>query len=71
MYNIISSVLGFNLNVEIKDQDGEVIKTGAKTTHGCKFSKKKPKLRIPDKSFFTHYNEGLLNKIRDYRKQND
>lgn len=69
--NIITSVLGFNLNVEIRDQNGEVIKTGAKTTYGCKFSKRKPKPHIPDTSFFTHYNEALLAKIRDFRRQND
>jgi len=69
--NIINSVLGFNLNVEIKDQNGEPIKTGAKTTYSCKYYKHSPKSRLLDKSFFTHYNDALLDKIRNFRKLND
>lgn len=71
MANLITSVLGFNLNVEIRDENGEVIRTGAKTTYSFKYKKRKPKPCILDTSFFTHYNEALLTKIRDFRRQND
>jgi hypothetical protein len=71
MNNTITSVLGFNFNVEIRDQNDEVIRTGAKTTYSCGYKKRKPKPCILDTSFFTHYNEALLAKIRDYRRQND
>lgn len=71
MANIITSVLGFNFNVEIKDQNGELIKTGAKTTYvGHPFTKQ-PTVHILDKNFFTNFNEPLLAKIRDFRRIND
>lgn len=71
MADIIKSVLGFNFNAEIKDKNGEVIKKGAKTTYRCKFSRRNPKPCIPDKNFFTHFDEELLGRIRDFRRLND
>lgn len=64
---LITSVLGFDLNIEVVDQNGEVIKTGCKRS----IYPKKPakiKQRLFDKKFFTHYNDQLLAKIRDLRK---
>ena len=67
----IKSVLGFNLKIDIKDQNGIVIPAGFKTTiasykhrdfiNSCTF----------DKSFFTNFDEGLLNKIRNYKRINE
>lgn len=71
MDNIITSVLGFNFNFEIMDENDKVIRTGAKTTCLCEYKKRKSKPCILDISVFTHYNEALLAKIRDYRRQND
>ena len=71
MDNIITSVLGFNFNVEIRDQNGELIKTGAKTTFAGHGFRKKPTVHILDKNFFTNFNEPLLAKIRDFRRIND
>jgi hypothetical protein len=71
MNDIITSVLGFNFNVEIKDQNGNTIKTGAKTIFYKGDFVKAPKNIILDKNFFTHYNDALLAKIRDYRRIND
>lgn len=71
MDNVIKSVLGFNFNVEIKDQNDKIIRTGARTTYVSSYKKIKPKACIRDTSFFTHYNEALLAKIRDFRRQND
>jgi hypothetical protein len=71
MDNVIKSVLGFNFNVEIKDQNDKIIRTGARTTYVSSYKQRKPKPCLLDTSFFTHYNEALLSKIRDFRRQND
>ena len=64
---MISSVLGFNLKAEIVDQNGEPVKKGF--VKGCVPKRsKKIKARLFDKTFFTHYNEELVAKIRDLRK---
>jgi hypothetical protein len=68
---LITSVLGFNLKAEIADQNGEVIRSGVKSTYVYAFTDVEPEPRIPDKNFFTHYNETLLSKIRDFRRLND
>ena len=65
--NIIHSVLGFNKDIEIKDQNGEVIRTGARTTYPT-VKLGKIQYKIPNTNFFTHYNQGLLDKIRDFRR---
>ena len=64
---MISSVLGFNLKAEIVDQNGEKVKKGF-VKGACPRRAKKIKSRLFDKTFFTHYNEELVAKIRDLRK---
>lgn len=66
---LMASVLGFDFNVEIRDQNGEIIKTGCRS---CVKPKRKRKIvsKILDKNFFTHYNESLIAKIRDMRNNN-
>jgi hypothetical protein len=63
---LITSVLGFDLKAEIVDLNGEAIKTGCK---GCINPEKKSIImsRTLDKRFFTHFNQALLDKIRDLR----
>ena len=63
---LIKSVLGFDFNVEIKDQNGEVVKAGCRS---CTYPSKKAviKSKILDKKFFTTFNEPLLAKIRNLR----
>ena len=66
---LMTSVLGFDFNVEIRDQNGEVLKTGCRS---CVKPKRKRKIvsKILDPNFFTHYNEALIAKIRDMRNNN-
>ena len=64
---MISSVLGFNLKAEIVDQNGEPVGKGFIKGAFPKRAKK-IKSRLFDKTFFTHYNEELVAKIRDLRK---
>ena len=68
---LITSVLGFDLKAEIVDQNGEVIRSGVKSTYVYVVTDVEPEPRILDKNFFTHYNESLLSKIREYRRLND
>lgn len=63
----MDSVLGFNRDIELKDQNGETIKTGARTTYPT-VDFKPLQYRVFDRSFFTHYNQVLLDKIRACRR---
>lgn len=68
---LIKSVLGFDLNVDITDKDGNLISKGVKSSIVPNKLPENITVRIFDKSFFTHFNEELLNKIRQHRKLND
>jgi hypothetical protein len=68
---LITSVLGFDLKAEIVDHNGELIRSGVKSTYVYAVTDVEPEPRILDKNFFTHYNESLLSKIREYRRLND
>lgn len=64
---VINSVLGFNFKVEVVDQNGEPVGKGF-VKGACPKRPKKIKTRLFDNTFFTHFNEELLAKIRDLRK---
>lgn len=69
--NIIHSVLGFNLKREIFDNEGNPLKTGAKVIVPVNTGAPNVGTKIGGQSWFTNYNEQLLNKIRNYRRIND
>ena len=68
---LINSVLGFNLKADIRNIEGELIPVGVKKTIYPVIKMERINYRIVDKGFFTHYNEALLAKIRDFRRLND
>lgn len=68
---IFTSVLGFNFNVTIVDSEGNPLKTGAKVVTTTTTDAPKVGTKIGGQSWFTNYNDQLLNKIRDYRRIND
>ena len=68
---LITSVLGFDLNADIRDESGQLIPIGIKKTIYPVTMMERINYRIVDKSFFTHYNEALIAKIRDFRRIND
>jgi hypothetical protein len=69
---LITSVMGFNFAITVKDQDNQLVKQGIKYTIN-RPKNEKPRVinRITNKKWFTHFNDGLYNKILDYRKNND
>jgi type II secretory ATPase GspE/PulE/Tfp pilus assembly ATPase PilB-like protein len=67
----IESVLGFDLNVDITDMNGKPLSKGVKVSAIPTVFTEKITTRIVDKSFFTHFNEDLLNKIRQHRRLTD
>ncbi len=71
MNNLITSVLGMDLKADIRDIDDNLILTGIRKTVYPMQKIDRINYRIVDKNFFTHYNEALLAKIRDYRRIND
>ena len=68
---IFTSVIGFNFNVTILDNEGNALKTGAKVIIPSNMGVPSVGTRIGGEKWFTNYNEQLLNKIRDYRRIND
>ena len=68
MCNTITSVIGFNLDAEITDNEGNVIPSGTTCSY---IPEEKPNyVYNTNYSKWTNFNEGLLNKIRDYQKYN-
>lgn len=68
---IIQSVLGFDLNVDVTDIDGKIISRGVRKSVIPSKLPEKLTARVFDKSFFTHFNEDLLSKIRQHRRLTD
>ena len=68
---LITSVLGFNLKADIRDETDQLIPAGIKKTIYPAVMMERLNYRIVDKGFFTHYNEALIAKIRDFRRLND
>lgn len=68
---LINSVLGFDLKADIRDETGQLIPVGIKKTIYPAVMMERINYRIVDKGFFTHYNEDLISKIRDFRRIND
>jgi hypothetical protein len=68
---IFTSVLGFNFDVTIVDNEGNPLKTGAKVVTTTTTDAPNVGTKIGGQSWFTNYNEQLLTKIRDYRRRND
>lgn len=68
---IFESVLGFNLKADIRDNVGDLIKPGVKSSVIPNELPTTLCPRLTDRSFFTHFNDDLLKKIREYRKLND
>lgn len=68
---IFTSVLGFNFNVTIVDNEGNPLKTGAKVVVPVNVGAPNVGTKIGGQSWFTNYNEQLLTKIRNYRRIND
>ena len=69
--NLINSVVGFDCDVSIIDQNGEYIATGVKTTLPETDDEPSIGNRIGGESWFTNFNEGLLSKIRNCKRVND
>lgn len=69
--NLIRSVLGFNLKIDIRDEEGNIMPTGVKKTFYPIEITTRINTRLFDKRFFTTFDEALLNKIRDYRNLNE
>jgi hypothetical protein len=68
---MISNVLGFDFNLELIDQDGELVKTGIRSTCLPK-TKELPNIgnNFGNTKWFTNFNNGLLQKIKDHKRLN-
>ena len=68
MCNTITSVIGFDLNAEITDNEGNVLASG--TT--CNYIPEEKPNYVYNTNYFkwTNFNKDLLDKIRDYQKYN-
>lgn len=68
---IFTSVLGFDFNVTIVDSEGNPLKTGVKVVVDTITEAPNVGTKTGGQSWFTNYNDQLLNKIRDYKRRND
>ena len=69
---IFTSVIGFNFELNLVDNEGQPVKIGARRVD-YNLSSETPNVgtKIGGESWFTNFNEALLSKIRDYRRRND
>jgi hypothetical protein len=67
--NVIYSVLGFDLNAEITDNEGNVIPSGT-TCNYIPEEKPQHTSNIDYYNRWTNFNTDLLSKIRDYKRLN-
>ena len=68
MCNTITSVLGFDLDAEITDNEGNVLASGTTCNY---IPEEKPNyIYNTNYSKWTNFNKDLLDKIRDYQKYN-
>jgi hypothetical protein len=68
MCNTITSVLGFDLDAEITDNEGNVLASGTTCNY---IPEEKPNyVYNTNYSKWTNFNKDLLDKIRDYQKYN-
>ena len=68
MCNTITSVLGFDLDAEITDNEGNVLASGTTCNY---IPEEKPNyVYNTNYSKCTNFNKDLLDKIRDYQKYN-
>ena len=71
-FTLISSVLGFNFNIELKDADDKLLPKGIKSTcYACSDESASIGTKLTNRRWFTNYNQALLDKIRDLRRLND
>ena len=69
---VIDSVLGFEFDTELRDSNGEVVRTGIRSTcFICQEEQARIGTKIATKKWFTHYNQALIDKIRDMRRNID
>ena len=68
---MINTVLGFDFDLDLVDQEGQLVKTGVKSTHHPT-TDELPKIgnNYGNTQWFTNFNEGLLQKIKDYKRLN-
>ena len=69
--NIIISVIGFDFESHLVDNDGQPIRTGARRVECLSSDTPNVGTKIGGENWFTNFNEPLLSKIRDYRRIND
>ena len=68
---VITSVLGFDFDLELIDHSGQLVRTGIKST--ClPETDEMPNIgnNYGNVRWFTNFNESLLNKVRDYKRLN-
>jgi hypothetical protein len=65
---LITSVLGFNLKADIKDNHDISLSSGIKSTIYPLEKLIIPTVSLKDRKFFTNFNEDLFNKIINHRK---
>jgi hypothetical protein len=70
-YNIIKSVMGFDLTCKVQDENGHTIKSGIIYSDYVPNAKPKSINQMINKKFWTSFNQDLYNKLVDYKNANE
>jgi hypothetical protein len=70
-YNIIKSVMGFDLTCKVQDENGHIIKSGIIYSDYIPNAKPKSINQMINKKFWTSFNQDLYNKLVDYKNTNE
>lgn len=70
-YNIIKSVIGFDLTCNVQDENGQLIRSSVIYSNYKSKSEPVSLNQIINKKFWTSFNQDLYDKLLDYKRSND
>lgn len=70
-YNIIKSVMGFDLTCKVQDENGQPVRSSVIYSNYKAKSKPVSLNQITNKKFWTSFNQDLYDKLLDYKRSND
>lgn len=70
-YNIIKSVMGFDLTCKVQDENGQPIRSGVIYSNYIPNVVPRNINQMINKKFWTSFNQDLYNKLVDYKRSNE
>lgn len=70
-YNIIKSVMGFDLTCKVQDENGQPVNSGVIYSDYKAQIKPVCLSQVTNKKFWNNFNQDLYDKFLDYKRSND